>query len=140
MNSRQERKKQQTKFFKLVYVNEDTSNIPLFEPTNNEKVNEQIINIKISEEDVFKMIKSLKEDKSPGPDQVHPKVLRETEENWSYPISLIFQRSSASGELPEEWKKANITSVFKKGGRSDVKNYRPVSLTSIVCKMMEKMI
>ena len=84
------------------------------EPTHLENVNEQVITNELSE-DMFKLWKSLKEDTSPAPDQVHPKVLRETAENWSYLISLMFQRSIASGEIPKEWEMANITSIFNKG-------------------------
>ncbi len=128
------------KFLKSVYVNEDTSNIPVFEPSNMEKTNDRILKLEISEDEVHKLLKSLKEDKSPGPDQVHPKVLRETAEAWSHPLTVLFQRSSAVGVIPKDWKMANITPIFKKGSRSEVNNYRPVSLTSIVCKLMEKLI
>jgi len=52
-------------------------------------------------------------------------------------LSLIFQQSIQSGKLPSQWKKAWITPVFKKGGHIDPANYRPISLTSIACKMLE---
>jgi hypothetical protein len=55
-------------------------------------------------------------------------------------ISCIFKLSYRTGELPKSWKEANITALFKKGKRSDPSNYRPVSLTSIACKIMEKLV
>ena len=55
-------------------------------------------------------------------------------------LKNIFQKSIDTGELPEDWLKANITPIFKKGNRSEPKNYRPVSLTSIPCKLLEHII
>jgi len=55
----------------------------------------------------------------------------------SIPLSIILQASIDSGELPEDWKCANITALFKKGNKKVAGNYRPVSLTSIICKLME---
>ena len=52
----------------------------------------------------------------------------------------MFQASLDSGQLPKDWKVANITPIFKKGKRTDPNNYREVSLTSAVCKIMETMI
>jgi hypothetical protein len=44
------------------------------------------------------------------------------------------------GEVPEDWKLANVTPIFKKGKRSDPGNYRPVSLTSVCCQILESII
>ena len=52
-------------------------------------------------------------------------------------LTAIFSQSIQTGEMPIQWKKTWIAPVFKKGGRSDPANYRPVSLTSIACKMLE---
>ncbi len=56
------------------------------------------------------------------------------------PLYLIFQMSITAGDLPDMRKKANITPLFKKGSRLLSSNYRPVSLTSIPCKILEKII
>ena len=53
---------------------------------------------------------------------------------------MIFQHSMDEGDIPTDWKCANVTPIFKKGDRSQSGNYRPVSLTSVVCKMMESII
>ena len=76
----------------------------------------------------------------PGPDGIHPKVLRECCDNVAYPIWLIFQKSLKSGVVPSSWREANITPIFKSGSKSDSLNYRPISLTSVVCKLLEKLI
>jgi hypothetical protein len=55
-------------------------------------------------------------------------------------LSKIFIKSFGTGRLPSDWKEANITPIFKKGCKSDASNYRPVSLTSVPCKIMERMI
>ena len=56
------------------------------------------------------------------------------------PLTMISNQSMKEGRLPREWKEANITAIFKKGDRKDPGNYRPVSLTSVVCKLMEQLI
>jgi len=82
----------------------------------------------------------LKTDKSPGPDNLHPMVLSRCAAAVSVPLSMIYNESIATGEVPEDWKLANITPLFKKGKKNDPANYRPVSLTSVVCKVLEGLI
>ena len=53
---------------------------------------------------------------------------------------ILFTKSLSEGKLPSDWKDANVVTLFKKGDRSETKNYRPVSLTSIVCKILESII
>ncbi|PKU45797.1 rna-directed dna polymerase from mobile element jockey- hypothetical protein [Limosa lapponica baueri] len=56
------------------------------------------------------------------------------------PLSIIFGRSWRTGEVPEDWRKANVMPVFKKGKKKDPGNYRPISLTSIPRKVMDQLI
>ena len=58
----------------------------------------------------------------------------------SKPLSVIFRWLYDQGELPKEWKQAHIASIYKKGDKSEARNYRPVSITSVVCKVMESII
>ncbi|KFU87604.1 RNA-directed DNA polymerase from mobile element jockey, partial [Chaetura pelagica] len=75
-----------------------------------------------------------------GLDGIHLWVLRELAEVIARPLSIIFGNSWATGEVPEDWRKANVTPVYKKGKKEDPSNYRPVSLTSIPGKVMEQLI
>jgi len=71
---------------------------------------------------------------------MHPRVLRELADIIAEPLSIIFERSWRTGEVPEDWRKTNVTTIFKKGKKEDPGNYRPVSLTSIPGQLMEQLI
>ena len=70
--------------------------------------------------------------KSPGPDNVHNYVLREIAADIAPLLTHLFQQSLRTDTLPNDWKKALVTPIFKKGERNDPKNYRPVSLTGVL--------
>ena len=128
------------KYFGSVLTQEETKNIP--EPmllfAGNQ---EQMINtVDITEEIVVKMLKSLKEDKTPRVDEMHPKFLKEVRNEIGAIIAEFFIESIKTGEIPKDWRDAIVTPLFKKGSRSDTSNYRPVSLKCNVCKVLEKII
>ena len=112
-------------------------NIPTL---NNKPFGTILENININEVRVNKLLKGLQIDKSPGPDKIHNRVLNKTADLITYPITAIFNDSMHSGNLPFEWKLAEVTPIFKKGKKTDPNNYRPVSLTSSSCKLLETMI
>lgn len=66
-----------------------------------------------------------------GPDGIHSEVLKKLSDVIARPISVIYQESWESGEVPLDWKLANVTPIFKKGGKEGLDNYRPVGLTSV---------
>ena len=71
---------------------------------------------------------------------MHPKVLKECSEEISTPLYIVFRKSLDSGTLPEDWKTARVTPIFKKGQKTKAGNYQPGSLTCIPCKVMETLI
>ena len=76
----------------------------------------------------------------PGVDGIPPKLLLEIVEQISIPLATVFNLSLEEGIVPLEWKEANIIPLFKKGSRNKSENYRPVSLTSVICKLLERLI
>ncbi|RMC13004.1 hypothetical protein DUI87_10533 [Hirundo rustica rustica] len=75
-----------------------------------------------------------------GPDGIHPRVMRELADELVKTLSIIYQHSWLTGEVPDDWKLANVTVVHKKGGKEVPGNYRPVSLTSVPGKIKEQFI
>ena len=94
----------------------------------------------VTPEMVAQKIKAMEENKSPGVDVIPPKLLMETVNQISIPLARVFNLSLKDGVVPLEWKEANIIPLFKKGSRNKSENYRPVSLTSVICKLLEKLI
>jgi len=90
--------------------------------------------------DIEKLLLKLNCNKSSGPDYIHPRILKECATVLSLPLWILFSSSMSEGQLPDTWKKAKVAPLFKKGSRTHVANYRPISLTSIVCKTMEKQV
>ena len=95
-------------------------------------------NIIIESKGVEKLLSNLKTSKAVGPDIIPNIVLKSCAGELSVGLgSSIFQYPLDTGTLPMDWRDANISPVFKKGDRHQAENYRPLSLTSIFCKLLE---
>jgi hypothetical protein len=90
---------------------------------------------------IQKKLLTLKPSSSSGPDGIHPSILKYCSAELSYPLSIIFNKSYQTGCLPTQWLQAEVTPIYKNSGsRLSVENYRPISLTSIPCKMFESIL
>ena len=127
------------KLFSSVFTRENKEHIPSI-PPGEKSQGIYLPDIIITEEAVEEKLASLDPCKTPGADNLHPRILKELSKSLAKPLALIFNKSLQNGKLPSDWKKANVTAIFKKGEKSEANNYRPVSLTSVVCKVMESFI
>ena len=93
-----------------------------------------------SVQDVEYLLAGLDGNSSMGPDNIHPLLLKACRQVLAYPLYLIFQKSLQSGELPYIWKCSSVVPLFKNGSRFNPLNYRPISLTSVCCKVLERLI
>lgn len=80
---------------------------------------------------------NLEPQKTLGLDGTHPRVLRELVEELTKPLSIIYQQSRSTMEVPGDWKLANVTPIYRKGWKEKQVNYRHVSLTLMSGKVME---
>ena len=98
--------------------------------------------LKISIHEVKELLNSINIYKSGGPDNVHPKLLKGLSSNANFvkAIYMLFKKCIDTGQIPSIWKTAHVTALHKKGLKCDVENYRPISLTCILCKLFEKII
>ena len=95
----------------------------------------------VTVDSVKKKLRALKPSKSQGPDGLHPRVLKEVTEQIAWPVTAIFNISLVTGQVPDEWKTANVTAIYKNKGKKTIAgNYRPVSLTCILCKVLESLV
>ena len=107
------------------------------EPELEPRIGEMLERLIITHEWVLKALMKTNITKSCGPDELHPRIRKELAVELTAPMTKQFNQSLFLGEVPEEWKMANVSPIFKKGRRKVAANYHPVSLTSISCKIME---
>ena len=96
-----------------------------------------ILDLVINEKGVHKFLDQLNPSKAAGPGEIPARLLKNLSEELSSAITALFCQSVQLGVLPDAWKQAWISSIFKRGDRNDPANYRPVTLTCILCKYLE---
>ena len=127
-------------YLSSVFTREDTSALPVPETKFEGGASDYLGQLIVTPKMVAKKIRDMKDNKSPGVDGIPPKLLQEIVEQISIPLATVFNLSIEEGVVPLEWKEANIIPLFKKGSRSKSENNRPLSLTSVICKLLESLI
>lgn len=113
-------------------------NLPNFEV--NHDFNVSLSEAIISEDCIINKLKNLNVNKSGGVDEIPSRFLYETARTIYLPLYMIFCESMSSGRVPSDWRKSNVTPIFKQGDKTDPNNYRPISLTCHISKLMESII
>ncbi|CAM4589082.1 unnamed protein product [Caretta caretta] len=119
---------------------EDIREILKTEPSFVGDTSEELSQIEVSLEEVLELIEKLNSNKSPGPDGIHPRVLKELKCEIAELLTMVYNLSFKSATVPNDWKIANVMPIFKKGSRGDLGNYRPASLTSVPGKLVETIV
>ena len=125
------------KYFASVFTVEDTNGL---QETSTPRNIVPLSNCNFSDNAVIKALDKMNANKTSGPDCITPRVLKEAKFQLCKPLSMLFTKSFNSGRIPHDWKLANVTPIQKKGDKTTPSNYRPISLTSVVCKIMESII
>ena len=96
--------------------------------------------IQVNEPGILKLLQNLKPHKAGGPDNIKPIILKQLAIEIAPILTFIFNTSLETGEVPSDWRNANVVPIYKKGSRYNASNYRPISLTCICCKILEHVI
>ena len=100
-----------------------------------------ITEITVTRDDVFHAIRNLKASSTPGPDKIPPLLVKRVGCHLVTPLTILFRKSVSTGLLPDDWKKADVIPIFKNNRKPhDPASYRPISMTSVFCKMLERII
>ena len=126
------------RYFYSVFTEEDCSDLSSLRKSN--KLSSIIQSINFTTQDVFQELSQLNPNKACGPDLLTPLLLKKSAEFICESLCKLFTQSMSMGSLPKDWTSANVVPVYKKGDCRVAANYRPISLTSIVVKVMERII
>ena len=122
--------------FVSAFTQEDTTNIPDMGQRNIESMP----NIAVVWKGVHKLLMNLKTKKDTGPDEIPAFILKSAATELAPALAMLFQLSLDLSEVPQDWQEASVVPLFKKGDRHQASNYRPVSVTSITCKLLEHIV
>ena len=122
--------------FSSAFTVEPESGIPSLGPSPYPDISDIIF----TQNGISKLLLNIRPCKAAGPDELPARVLKELANEISAPLTFLYQQSFETGELPHDWSQATVTAIYKKGSKLDPGNYRPVSLTCILCKSMEHIV
>ena len=125
-------------FFKT-FVNDDHAE-PFDLPYNVTDEQHFLKDVEISKDELYDLLKAVNPNKSAGDDGIHSRVLQECAKELVEPLYMLFKYSLNTSTVPKSWKSATITPLFKTDDRSSAENYRPISITSQVIKILEKIV
>jgi len=127
-------------FFASVFKSEESFSLDTQPPEQEDRDGEQKETRKIQVEMVSDLLCHTDTHRSVRPDRIHPRVLKELAHVLAKPLPIIYQQSWLTGEVPDDCRIASVTPIYKKGQKEDPGNYRPVSLTSVLGKVMQQII
>ena len=127
-------------YFTSVFTTENLQNIPATRDIFDSTMGDGLDHIAIDETLVLNKLNKLNVNKSVGPDEIHGKLLYELRYELVKPLTELFNKSLELGQIPQDWRDGNVVPLFKKGKRDQPQNYRPVSLTSVVGKILESIV
>ena len=125
-------------FFTTVFTKENLTSVPAIQQMFCQYG--YLLDIHVDDSVVMKKLEKLRMDKAPGADDIQPRYLKEIADDICHALAIILRKSLDQGIIPEDWRIANVSPIFKKGSRGKASNYRPVSLTSQVCKIYESIL
>ena len=96
--------------------------------------------VKTSTEEVFELLSSLKVNKACGPDKICARLLKEGAAELPPSLTTLFNKLLQDAVLPLDWVSANVCPVYKKGDKQCASNYRPISLTCLLAKVLERIV
>ena len=124
-------------FFLSIFFESDTASPNTEAYTPLEDVIDDLI---CQESDVMKTLVGFNTNKACGSNGVTARLLREASSSIVPSITMLFNCSLSLGKLPCEWKNANVSPIFKKGDKELVCNNRPISLTCLLVKVLERLV
>ena len=122
--------------FRQIFTQEDLSSMPSKGCSDTPPMDSVVF----KSAGVEHLLKNLDSKKANGPDKLPTILLKITASEIAEVVTFLFNQSYDSGELPEDWRNAHVVPIFKKGAKHDPSNYRPVSLTAVLCKLMEHVV
>ena len=125
--------------FQSIFTTEDVRDMQSLQPKLVTQANISDLD-EVNSAQVLAQLKKVKPNKAEGPDEIFARLLTECDKELSVPLAIIFTKSLVNSKVPMDWKRANVVPIHKKGDKSVMGNYRPISLTSLVCKILESII